>query len=312
MGADGVDFRILVTGESGQVGEALRQTLAPLGEVVIPTIAELDLTDSEAIRRTMLEVQPRWVVNAAAHTAVDKAENEPELAFAINATAPALLAEEARNIGAVIIHYSTDYIFDGSKATRYIESDLPNPLNVYGSSKLAGEVAVSASGAPYLIFRTSWVYGATGNNFVRSILRLARERDHLRIVADQRGAPTWSFELARMTADIIGQIERRSAQGNCSLVQAALPLSGVYHATGSGETTWYGFAVQAIEDWQRLEPDAKLATVEDITTAEYPTAAKRPLNSLLDCSKLENTFHWRMPDWRESLSLVIAELARSR
>jgi dTDP-4-dehydrorhamnose reductase len=311
MGAGGEDFRILVTGEGGQVGEALRRTLAPLGEMVIPTIAELDLTDAQAIRRTMRDTKPRWVVNAAAHTAVDKAESEPELAFAINATAPALLAEEARSIGAVMIHYSTDYIFDGSKATRYVESDLPNPLNVYGSSKLAGEVAVGASGAPHMIFRTSWVYGATGSNFVRSILRLAQEREHLRIVADQRGAPTWSFELARMTADVIGQIERRSTQGNCSLAEAMLPFSGVYNATGSGETTWYGFAVQAIAEFQRLELEAKLATVEAITTAEYPTAAKRPLNSLLDCSKLERVFGWRMPDWHDSLSLVIAELVRS-
>jgi dTDP-4-dehydrorhamnose reductase len=311
MGAGGEDFRILVTGEGGQVGEALRRTLAPLGEMVIPTIAELDLTDAQAIRRTMREVKPRWVVNAAAHTAVDKAESEPELAFAINATAPALLAEEARSIGAVMIHYSTDYIFDGSKATRYVESDPANPLNVYGSSKLAGEVAVSGSGAPHLIFRTSWVYGATGNNFVRSILRLAQERDHLRIVADQRGAPTWSFELARMTADVIGQIERLAAQAGCSLSEAALPLSGVYHATGSGETTWFGFAAQAIVEFQKLQPEAKLATVEAITTAEYPTPAKRPLNSLLDCSKLERVFGWRMPDWHDSLSLVIAELVRS-
>ena len=156
----------------------------------------------------MREVRPRWVVNAAAHTAVDKAESEPELAFAINATAPEVLAEEARKIGAVVIHYSTDYIFDGSKTTPYIESDPPSPLNVYGKSKLAGEAALSASGAAYFTFRTSWVYGATGNNFVRSILRLAREREHLKIVADQHGAPTWSLELARMTADVMGQMER--------------------------------------------------------------------------------------------------------
>lgn len=308
--ADKTSNRILITGECGQVGEALIRTLAPYGEVVAPTLEAFDLTDTSAVRRVMREVRPRWVVNAAAHTAVDKAESEPELAFAINATAPALLAEEARSLGAVMIHYSTDYIFDGSKETRYVESDPANPLNVYGSSKLAGEVAVNASGAPHLIFRTSWVYGATGNNFVRSILRLAREREYLRIVVDQRGAPTWSFELARMTADVIGHLERRAAQAKCSLSEAALPLSGVYHATGSGETTWYGFAVQAIADWQRLEPDAKLATVEAITTAEYPTPAKRPLNSLLDCSKLEQTFHRSMPDWRSSVALVVAELAR--
>jgi dTDP-4-dehydrorhamnose reductase len=249
-------------------------------------------------------------VNAAAHTAVDKAESEPDLAFAINATAPRILAEEAKDIGAVVVHYSTDYIFDGTKATPYVESDPANPLNVYGRSKLAGEMALSASGAAYFTFRTSWVYGATGNNFVRSMLRLAREREHLRIVADQHGGPTWSFELARLTADVIGQMERLAEQKACSLSEAVLPLSGVYHATGSGETTWYGFAAQAIAELQKHEPGTKLASVEPIPTSEYPTPAKRPLNSMLDCSKLARVFGWRMPDWRDSLSLVVAELTK--
>jgi dTDP-4-dehydrorhamnose reductase len=301
-------FRFLVTGEGGQVGEALRLTLAPLGEVVIPTLAEWDLTDLEATRRMVREVRPRWVVNAAAHTAVDKAESEPELAFAINATAPGVLAEEARKIGAAMVHYSTDYIFDGTGTNAYVESDPPNPLNVYGRSKLGGELAVSASGAAYFTFRTSWVYGATGNNFVRSILRLAREREHLRIVADQHGAPTWSFELARLTADVIGQVERIAGKNECSLSEAAMPLRGVYHATGSGETTWYGFATQAIAEWQKREPGAKLATVEPIPTTEYPTPAKRPMNSRLDCGKLERTFGWRMPEWSESLATVVGLL----
>jgi dTDP-4-dehydrorhamnose reductase len=301
-------FRFLVTGEGGQVGEALRRTLAPLGDIVIPTLAELDLTDTEAIRRVMREVRPRWVVNAAAHTAVDKAESEPELAFAINAIAPEILAEEARSIGAVMVHYSTDYIFDGSKVTPYVESDSPGPLNVYGKSKLAGELAVRESGAAYFTFRTSWVYGATGNNFVRSILRLAREREHLRMVADQHGAPTWSFELARLTAEVIGQTERLAERDKCSVSEAALTLSGVYHATGSGETTWYGFAARAIAEWQKREPNATLATVEPIPTSEYPTPAKRPMNSRLDCSKLERTFGWRMPEWSDSLATVVGLL----
>jgi dTDP-4-dehydrorhamnose reductase len=292
------------------VGEALIRTLAPYGEIVAPTLEAFDLTDTEAIRRLMREVRPRWVVNAAAHTAVDKAESEPDLAFAINATAPRILAEEAKDIGAVVVHYSTDYIFDGTKATPYVESDPANPLNVYGRSKLAGEMALSASGAAYFTFRTSWVYGATGNNFVRSMLRLAREREHLRIVADQHGGPTWSFELARLTADVIGQMERLAEQKACSLSEAVLPLSGVYHATGSGETTWYGFAAQAIAELQKHEPGTKLASVEPIPTSEYPTPAKRPLNSMLDCSKLARVFGWRMPDWRDSLSLVVAELTK--
>jgi len=301
--------RILLTGCGGQVGEALIRTLAALGEVVAPGREELDLRDASSIRKTMREVRPRWVVNAAAHTAVDRAESEPELAFAINATAPEILAEEAKSMGAVVIHYSTDYVFDGAKESPYVESDATGPLNVYGSSKLAGEMALSASGAAHLIFRTSWVYGATGKNFVRSILRLARERDHLKIVADQQGAPTWSFELARMTADIIGQIEQRAVRADCSLSEAAVPVSGVYHASGAGETTWFGIAEQTIDEMRKLEPGSRLATVEAISTAEYPTPAKRPLNSRLDCSKLDEAFGWRMPEWRDSLAVVVHELA---
>jgi len=302
------NFRFLVTGEGGQVGEALRKTLAPLGEVVIPTLAEFDLTDTDAIAKWMREVQPRWVVNAAAHTAVDKAESEPALAFAINATAPGILAEEAKKIGAAVIHYSTDYIFDGSKTTPYVETDSPGPVNEYGKSKLGGELAVSESGAAYVTFRTSWVYGATGNNFVRTMLRLARERDHLKIVGDQRGCPTWSWELARMTADVIGQMEMKAAKEGCSLAEAVTPVSGVYHATGSGETTWYGFAAFAIDELRKIEPEAKLATVEAIPTSEYPTPAKRPMNSLLDCGKLERVFGWKMPEWQESVATVVREL----
>jgi dTDP-4-dehydrorhamnose reductase len=302
--------RILITGRSGQVGEALTRTLAPLGELFAPTQSELDLSDAGAIRKVMDEFRPRWVVNAAAHTAVDKAEREPDLAFAINASALEILAEEATRIGSVLIHYSTDYVFDGSKKTPYAESDPANPLNVYGSSKLAGERALSASGVPHFVFRTSWVYGATGQNFLLTILRVAREREHLRIVGDQRGAPTWSFDLARMTAHVINHCEELAAQSNLSLPEATLPISGIYHASGAGETTWCGFAAQAIAELQAMEPEAKLATIEAISTAEYPTPAKRPLNSLLDCSKLDRVFRWRMPHWRDSLSLVLADLKR--
>jgi len=310
MAGNAANRRILITGECGQVGGALIYTLAPYGEIIAPTLDALDLTDTNAIRKVMREVRPHWVVNAAAHTAVDRAESEPELAFAINATAPELLAEEARHVGAVVIHYSTDYIFDGSKTAPYVESDPANPLNVYGRSKLAGEMALGASGAAYVTFRTSWVYGATGNNFVRSILRLAREREHLRVVADQHGGPTWSLELASLTAHAIGQIERLAAQAGCSPGEAARPFCGVYHATGAGETSWYGFAAQAIAELQKLEPVAKLASVDPIPTSEYPTPAKRPLNSMLDCSKLERVFGWRMPEWRDSLALVVADLAK--
>jgi dTDP-4-dehydrorhamnose reductase len=302
-------YRILITGGSGQVGEALRRTLAPLGKIAAPSSAELNLADADSIRRAMRELQPRWVVNAGAYTAVDKAESEPERAMAINATAPAVFADEAKKIGAGVIHYSTDYVFDGAKTTPYMETDATGPLNEYGRSKLAGETALSASGVCHLIFRTSWVYGPTGNNFVKSMLRLAREREHLRIVADQHGGPTWSYELARMTAHIMAQLEGVAARDGSSLEQAMRQVNGIYHATGSAATTWYEFAQQAIAELQKLEPQSKLASVEAITTAEYPTPAKRPGNSVLDCGKLERVFGWRMPEWRDSLALVVRELA---
>jgi dTDP-4-dehydrorhamnose reductase len=293
------------------VGEALTRTLVGLGEVVAPGRAELDLADADSIRRVMREFKPSWVVNAGAHTAVDKAESEAELAFAINAAAPAVIAEEAKAVGAVVIHFSTDYVFDGSKATAYVETDATGPLGVYGRSKLAGEAALAESGIPYFIFRTSWVYGATGKNFLLSILRLAREREHLRIVADQHGAPTWSYDLARMTAHVIGRFEELAEKGKSTVEGVMRPVSGIYHASGSGETTWYGFAAAAIAELQGLEPCAKLATLEAIATAEYPTPAKRPLNSRMDCGKLERELEWRMPEWGESLRLAMGEWAAS-
>jgi dTDP-4-dehydrorhamnose reductase len=309
--ADGAArIRILVTGGSGQVGEALKRTLAPLSEVVAPLSAELNLEDAESIRRVMREVRPRWVVNAGAYTAVDKAESDAERAYAINAAAPEIFGDEAQKIGAAVIHFSTDYVFDGTKPAPYVETDATGPLNVYGSSKLEGETRLAASGAAYLIFRTSWVYGATGNNFVKTMLRLAREREHLKIVGDQHGGPTWSYELARMTAHVVARLEELAANERCALTEAVQPVGGIYHATGTGETTWFGFARQAIADLQKLEPQAKLATVEAIPTSAYPTPAKRPMNSRLDCGKLERVLGWRMPDWRDSLALVVAELAR--
>jgi dTDP-4-dehydrorhamnose reductase len=303
--------RILLIGAGGQVGEGLTRTLKPLGEVVAPGLGQLNFTDGDSIRRAIRETQPRWVVNAAAYTAVDQAESDPELAFAINATALEIVAEEAKKIGAAVVHYSTDYVFDGQKQTPYVETDATGPLNVYGESKLEGERALGESGVAHLIFRTSWVYGATGKNFVRSILRAAREREQLRIVADQYGAPTWSEGLARLTAHGMARVEEMAAESGVGLGEAMLPVSGVYHATGAGETTWHGFAAAAVEELRRLKPEAKLATVEAITTAEYPTVAKRPRNSLLDCTKLERVFRWKMPEWRESLKRVVAELAQN-
>jgi dTDP-4-dehydrorhamnose reductase len=310
MPGEGQPARILVTGGSGQVGEALTRTLAGLGEVFAPGRAELDLADADSIREVMRNFKPTWVVNAGAHTAVDKAESEAELAFAINATAPAVIAEEAKSIGSAMIHFSTDYVFDGTKTTAYVESDATNPLGVYGKSKRAGELALAESGIAYFVFRTSWVFGATGKNFLLSILRLAREREHLRIVADQHGAPTWSYDLARMTAHVIGRVEGLAAGSHSTVEAVTRPLSGIYHASGGGETTWYGFAAAAIAELRLLDPAAKLASLEAITTAEYPTPAKRPLNSRLDCGKLKRVLGWRMPEWQESLRLAMAEVKR--
>lgn len=302
--------RILVTGSGGQVGGALVRSLAALGEVVAPDRAEMNLADAESVRDVMRELKPRWVVNAGAYTAVDKAESETDLAHRINATAPGVLGEEARAIGAVVLHFSTDYVFDGSKQSPYVETDATGPLNVYGRTKLEGEQALAASGAAHLIFRTSWVYGATGKNFARSILRMAREREVLRIVADQHGAPTWSEELARMTAHVIGQIETKAAQSNTNPCEAATSVSGIYHAAGAGETTWFEFAQALVEEARQLQPGLTLAKVEPISTAEYPTPARRPVNSRLDCRKLEHTLGWRMPEWRGSVRQVVAELVR--
>jgi dTDP-4-dehydrorhamnose reductase len=284
-------------------------TLAALGNVIAPGRDLLDLTNAESIRALMRETRPRWVVSAAAYTAVDKAESESGLAFAINGDAPRVLGEEARNIGAAVIHFSTDYVFDGSSATPYVETDATGPLNVYGKSKLAGEQALAATGAAHFVFRTSWVYGASGKNFLLSVLRMAREREQLRIVADQHGAPTWSLDLARMVSQVIGQVEGVAAEKGGTVADAAKELSGVYHAAGSGETTWYGFASAAVDELGRRDPGSKLATVQPILTAEYPTPARRPANSLLDCRKLERVFGWRMMDWQKSLERVMTDLA---
>ena len=297
--------RILVTGASGQVGGALVRTLAPLGEVIAPTRAEMDLADADSVRRAVRTLRPRWLINAGAYTAVDKAESEPETATAINAVAPGVMGEEARVLGAAVVHFSTDYVFDGAKASPYVETDATGPQNVYGRTKLEGERALAASGGAHLIFRTSWVYGVTGKNFLKSMLRLARERDVLRIVADQHGAPTWSEELARMAAHVIGQLEAKSAASGAELGEAVAPVSGVYHATGGGETTWFGFAKAIVEEARRVQRDVKLARMDAISTAEYPMPARRPANSRLDCTKLDRVFGWRMADWRVSCSEVV-------
>jgi dTDP-4-dehydrorhamnose reductase len=297
--------RILLTGATGQGGGELLKLLAGLGEVVAPARAEMDLADAGSVREAIRKVRPRWIVNPGAYTAVDKAESEPALAYAVNAEAVRAMGEEARAIGAGVIHFSTDYVFDGLGDVPYRETDATGPVSVYGASKLAGEKALEESGAGHLIFRTSWVYGGAGKNFLLTILKLAREREVLRVVGDQHGAPTWSRDLARMTVQVIRRCEA-TAQGR-ELVDVLAEMGGVYHAAGAGETTWYGFAAEAVRLQREAEAGVRFAEIEAITTAEYPTPAKRPCNSRMNCSKLAEGFGWEMMDWHESLRKVLSE-----
>ena len=266
--------RILLTGATGQVGGELLKFLQPLGEVIAPPRTALDLASPESLRDAIRSIQPRWIVNPAAYTAVDKAESEPALAYAINAEAVKIMAEEAKTLGAVILHFSTDYVFDGTAAHPYAETDATAPQSVYGASKLAGEQALAESGAAHMIFRTSWVYGATGKNFLLTILKLARERDILRIVADQHGAPTWSRDLALMTARVISHCEASPARSQSEVIPAG--LTGLYHAVSAGETTWHGFATESLQFERDRHPGARFANLEAISTSEYPTPARRP------------------------------------
>jgi dTDP-4-dehydrorhamnose reductase len=297
--------RILLTGATGQVGGELLKLLAPLGEVVAPARAEMDLADAGSVREAIRKVRPRWIVNPGAYTAVDKAESEPALAYAVNAEAVRVMGEEARAIGAGVIHFSTDYVFDGLGDVPYRETDATGPVSVYGASKLAGEKALAESGTGHLIFRTSWVYGGAGKNFLLTILKLAREREVLRVVGDQHGAPTWSRDLAEMTVRVIGRCEK-AAQGR-ELVDVLAEVGGVYHAAGAGKTTWYGFAAEAVRLQREAEAGVRFAEIEAITTAEYPTPAKRPCNSRMNCNKLSDGFGWTMMDWQESLRKVLSE-----
>jgi dTDP-4-dehydrorhamnose reductase len=280
--------KILLTGKNGQVGWELQRTLAPLGEVVAVDRQTLDLADPDSIRAVIREIKPHLIVNPAAYTAVDKAESEPELAQAVNGIAPGVMAEEAKRLGAALIHYSTDYVFDGAKDGAYVEEDRTNPLNVYGKTKLAGEEAVRASGAAHLILRTSWVYGARGKNFLLTMLRLAKEREELKIVDDQIGAPTWSRLIAETTAQILAQ---RIGQWP--------ELTGLYHFTAGGKTSWHGFASTIVE------LGGLSAKLIPIPSTEYPLPAPRPKNSLLSNEKLAATFGLVMPEWEESLRLCM-------
>jgi dTDP-4-dehydrorhamnose reductase len=279
-----------------------------MGDVVAPTRSELDLADGEAIRSYVQNLQPRWIVNPAAYTAVDKAETEPELAFAINAEAPRVLGEEAEKVGAAVLHFSTDYVFSGGGSRPWEETDATGPLGVYGASKLAGEQRLAESGAPYLIYRTSWVYGATGNNFLRTILRFAREREELKIVADQHGAPTWSHDLARLVAHTVERMKIAAQEAGTTLAETVHPFSGIYHACNGGSTTWFGFAEEFLRLARAGEPKRRFARLVPIPTAAYPTLAARPQNSRMNCEKLTRELGFTMPAWQESTARVMAEI----
>jgi len=288
--------RILLTGANGQVGWELRRTLSSLGEVIALDSQAMNLADVVVVRQKVREIAPAIIVNPAAYTAVDKAESEHDLAYAVNAAAPGVLAEEADALGALLVHYSTDYVFNGSGTTPWREDDACDPLNVYGATKLEGERAIQASGCRHLIFRTSWVYGARGSNFLLTMRRLMRERPELKIVADQIGAPTWCRDLAEATAQILSQ-----------LVSPLRGLRmdepwGIYHMTNSGETSWHGFA-EAIQALDEFDETCAPAHLLPIPGSDYPTPAKRPLNSRLNNDKLEQTFGLRLQDWRTALAL---------
>ena len=292
---------ILLTGANGQVGWALRQTLAPLGEVVATTRETLDLTDEGAIRAMVRAVAPRWIVNAAAYTAVDAAESDEAAAFWLNAEVPRILAEEASRCGGWLVHYSTDYVFDGMATAPYRESDPVHPLGVYGHSKAAGEVAVRGACDRYLIFRIAWVYGRRGKNFFRTMERLLSGPGPVRVVADQLGTPTWSQAVAEATAAILLRVQASATENPTENAT----LTGTYHLAGAGHCSWHGFA-ESIARGLALPADR---TVTPITTADYPTPARRPAFSVLNASLAARTFGVQLPPWEAQLARCLDSVA---
>jgi dTDP-4-dehydrorhamnose reductase len=292
--------RILIVGGAGQVGKELGRSFADAGEIVSVDRETIDLAEPAQVRDLVRRLRPEIILNAAAYTAVDRAEAEPGLAMAINAEAPRVLAEEAHTLNAVLVHYSTDYVFDGSKQGAWSESDPPHPLNVYGATKLAGEKAIRQAGGRFLIFRTSWVYGPHGNNFLLTMLRLGRERDRINVVDDQFGAPTTSIELANATRAIVEGVLAERFGGPAA-------WAGLYHMTCSGSTSWSGFA-QAIFARAGHLLNGRLPQVNAIPTAGYPTPAQRPQNSVLSNALLERRFGIRLPAWERALDAVIGRI----
>lgn len=292
---------ILLTGVNGQVGHALRTQLADY-QVTALSRDQLDLSNADQIRQVIQQVKPQLIINPAAYTAVDKAESEVELAHAINATAPQIMAEEAAKLGAQLIHFSTDYVYDGTKTAAYVETDTVNPVSVYGKTKLAGEDAIRAVGLPHLILRTSWVYGAYGKNFLKTILRLAAEREELRIVADQVGAPTNSTNIAEAVASLVKVLDAQD-----------ISFTGTYHLVNTGEVSWHGFASEIVSQYSALQaergwPALLVKTISPIATTDYPTPAARPANSRLDTHQLKQVFGVALPAWQVGLREVMKSL----
>jgi dTDP-4-dehydrorhamnose reductase len=291
---------ILILGSAGQLGTELQRSFSTLGQILAWDKQRFDLSNPDQVRAAVRESAPHIILNAAAYTAVDRAESEPDLAMAVNAKAPEVLAEEAKRMGALLVHYSTDYVFDGTKSGAWVETDAPNPLSVYGASKLAGEQAITAVGGRYLIFRTSWVYGPHGKNFLLTMLRLGRERDRLNVVDDQIGAPTTSIELADATRTIVEGVM-------ASRFGPPQGWAGIYHMTCGGAISWCGFAKAIFE---RAQPilNGKIAQVSPIPTSAYPTPARRPPNSVLSNEKLFSRFGVKLREWESALDAVMHRL----
>ncbi|MDJ0846652.1 dTDP-4-dehydrorhamnose reductase [Crocosphaera sp.] len=291
--------KILLTGSDGQVGQDLQQTLISVGEVIATNRQQLDLTSPDTIRQVIQETQPDIIVNSAAYTAVDKAESEADLAFSINSVAPAIIAEEAKKIGAFLLHISTDYVFDGTKNTPYLETDTTHPLGVYGQSKLAGEQGIQKNGDRYVILRTAWVYGTEGKgNFVKTMLRLGKEKEQLGIVADQVGSPTWSYDIANTITEILTHLNLTETRD-------------IYHFTNSGVASWYDLAVAVFEEAQKLGFPLNIKQVNPIVTEEYPTPAKRPHYSVLSGKKTAKLLGHNAPYWRDSLKKMLIKLSKN-
>ena len=294
-------MKILLLGKNGQVGWELQRSLAPLGELIAldrHTVDGLsgDLSDLDALRATIRQVKPDVIVNAAAYTAVDKAESEQELADRVNGKASQVMAEEAASLNAWLVHYSTDYVFSGEGLDPWQETDAVNPVNYYGASKLAGEQAIIASGCKHLIFRTSWVYAARGNNFAKTMLRLAKDRESLSVICDQIGAPTGADLIADVTASAIQQVRKRNE------------LGGLYHLSAAGEISWHGYASHVIEFAKANGEQLAVSSINPIDTTAYPTPARRPLNSRLNTQKLRDNFSLHLPDWQSGVTRMLREV----